>query len=146
MFQAIIFNNPNNPLGKVFTLPEIEQICHLCKQHDVLMIRYDSYNFPWVTFGAFTLSLSYTVCTYVWSFHFPVIWCDPFTFPMIRPLPPKTLCDYILSFEYSYLLGVVLQFLWYYDKGERIDPIFIICRGSFTFYVMRWGHISACYW
>jgi hypothetical protein len=42
---------------------------------------------------------------------------------MIRPLPPKTLCDYILSFEYSYLLGVVLQFLWYYDKGERIDPI-----------------------
>jgi len=41
--KAIIFNNPNNPLGKVFTVEEISQICKLCCEHDVLMISDDVY-------------------------------------------------------------------------------------------------------
>ena len=41
--KAIIFNNPNNPLGKVFTRPEIEEIANLCKKHNVLMISDDVY-------------------------------------------------------------------------------------------------------
>merc|ERR1719342_125174 len=36
--KAIIFNNPNNPLGKVFSLEEIKEICNLCIANDVLMI------------------------------------------------------------------------------------------------------------
>jgi len=41
--KAIIFNNPNNPLGKVFTEEEILDICRLCEEHDVLMISDDVY-------------------------------------------------------------------------------------------------------
>jgi len=41
--KAIIFNNPNNPLGKVFSKSEIEEICGLCQEHDVLMISDDVY-------------------------------------------------------------------------------------------------------
>ena len=41
--KAIIINNPNNPLGKVFSRPELEQICALCKKHDVLIISDDVY-------------------------------------------------------------------------------------------------------
>ena len=41
--KAIIFNNPNNPLGKVFTRAEIRELCSLCCQHDVLMISDDVY-------------------------------------------------------------------------------------------------------
>ena len=41
--KAIIFNNPNNPLGKVFTRAEIEKIANLCKKHNVLMISDDVY-------------------------------------------------------------------------------------------------------
>jgi len=41
--KAIIFNNPNNPLGKVFSLDEITEICDLCCQNDVLMISDDVY-------------------------------------------------------------------------------------------------------
>lgn len=41
--KAIIFNNPNNPLGKVFTRAEIEEIANLCKKHNVLMISDDVY-------------------------------------------------------------------------------------------------------
>ena len=41
--KAIIFNNPNNPLGKVFTRAEITELCSLCCQHDVLMISDDVY-------------------------------------------------------------------------------------------------------
>jgi len=41
--KAIIFNNPNNPLGKVFNASEIKEICDLCQQHDVLMISDDVY-------------------------------------------------------------------------------------------------------
>jgi len=41
--KAIIFNNPNNPLGKVFSQPEIQAICDLCISHDTLMISDDVY-------------------------------------------------------------------------------------------------------
>ena len=41
--KAIIFNNPNNPLGKVFQRPEIEAIAELCKKHNVLVISDDVY-------------------------------------------------------------------------------------------------------
>jgi len=41
--KAIIFNNPNNPLGKVFNRGEIQEICDLCLEHDVLMISDDVY-------------------------------------------------------------------------------------------------------
>lgn len=41
--KAIIFNNPNNPLGKVFDKSEIQAICDLCIQHNVLCISDDVY-------------------------------------------------------------------------------------------------------
>ena len=41
--KAIIFNNPNNPLGKVFQRHEIEEIANLCKKHNVLVISDDVY-------------------------------------------------------------------------------------------------------
>merc|ERR1719225_653269 len=41
--KAIIFNNPNNPLGKVFQRKEIEEIANLCKKHNVLVISDDVY-------------------------------------------------------------------------------------------------------
>ena len=41
--KAIIFNNPNNPLGKVYNRKEIEMIADLCKKHNVLCISDDVY-------------------------------------------------------------------------------------------------------
>ena len=41
--KAIIYNNPNNPLGKVFTRNEISDICSLCIENDVLMISDEVY-------------------------------------------------------------------------------------------------------
>ena len=41
--KAIIYNNPNNPLGKVFTRSEITDICSLCMEKDVLMISDEVY-------------------------------------------------------------------------------------------------------
>ena len=41
--KAIIFNNPNNPLGKVYRRHEMEQIANLCKKHNVLMISDEVY-------------------------------------------------------------------------------------------------------
>ena len=41
--KAIIFNNPNNPLGKVFQRHEIQTIADLCQQHNVLVISDDVY-------------------------------------------------------------------------------------------------------
>ena len=43
IFSNNLFNNPNNPLGKVFSLEEIEEICNLCIANDVLMISDDVY-------------------------------------------------------------------------------------------------------
>jgi len=41
--KAIILNNPNNPLGKVFSMAELSEICSLVCSHDVLMISDDVY-------------------------------------------------------------------------------------------------------
>jgi len=41
--KAIIYNNPNNPLGKVYQKQEIEMIADLCKKHKVLCISDDVY-------------------------------------------------------------------------------------------------------
>ncbi|ESN92749.1 hypothetical protein HELRODRAFT_108146 [Helobdella robusta] len=41
--KMIIVNNPNNPLGKVFTREELEFIGDLCKKHDVLILADEVY-------------------------------------------------------------------------------------------------------
>ena len=41
--KAIIFNNPNNPLGKVYQKHEIEEIADLCKKYNVLIISDEVY-------------------------------------------------------------------------------------------------------
>ena len=41
--KAIIFNNPNNPVGKVFTRVEIALICNLCVEHNVVVIADEVY-------------------------------------------------------------------------------------------------------
>jgi aminotransferase len=42
--RAIIINTPNNPTGKVFTRPELEQIARLCQQWDVIAITDEIYD------------------------------------------------------------------------------------------------------
>jgi aspartate/methionine/tyrosine aminotransferase len=41
--KAIILNTPNNPTGKVFSLPELEFIAALCQEHDALAITDEIY-------------------------------------------------------------------------------------------------------
>ena len=41
--KAIIINTPNNPLGKVFTLVELQEIADLCCEHDCLAITDEIY-------------------------------------------------------------------------------------------------------
>eukprot|EP00096_Caligus_rogercresseyi_P014770 TRINITY_DN725_c0_g1_i5.p1 TRINITY_DN725_c0_g1~~TRINITY_DN725_c0_g1_i5.p1 ORF type:complete len:424 (-),score=135.33 TRINITY_DN725_c0_g1_i5:169-1440(-) len=41
--KAIIFNNPNNPLGKVYSREEIQMVADLCIKHNVLCISDDVY-------------------------------------------------------------------------------------------------------
>lgn len=41
--KAIIYNNPNNPLGKVYKREEMEVIANLCKKHNVVCISDDVY-------------------------------------------------------------------------------------------------------
>jgi aminotransferase len=41
--RAIVFNSPNNPTGKVFTLKELETIAEFCQRHDVLAITDEIY-------------------------------------------------------------------------------------------------------
>jgi aminotransferase len=41
--RAIVFNSPNNPTGKVFSLPELETIAALCREHDLLAITDEIY-------------------------------------------------------------------------------------------------------
>ncbi|KAK3771364.1 hypothetical protein RRG08_050415 [Elysia crispata] len=48
--KLIIFNTPNNPLGKVFTLEEMTEIADLCKKHDVVCVSDEVYE--WMTYGA----------------------------------------------------------------------------------------------
>ena len=47
--KAIIFNNPNNPLGKVYQKHEIEMVAELCKKHNVLVISDDVYEHMVIT-------------------------------------------------------------------------------------------------
>ncbi|GFN88331.1 kynurenine--oxoglutarate transaminase 3 [Plakobranchus ocellatus] len=47
--KLIIFNTPNNPLGKVFSLEEMTEIADLCKKHDVVCISDEVYE--WMTYG-----------------------------------------------------------------------------------------------
>ncbi|XP_071480843.1 kynurenine--oxoglutarate transaminase 3-like [Diadema antillarum] len=41
--KAIIVNNPNNPLGKIFSKEELTVIADLCKEHDVMCISDEVY-------------------------------------------------------------------------------------------------------
>uniref|UniRef100_A0A5F9CRR1 Kynurenine--oxoglutarate transaminase 1 n=1 Tax=Oryctolagus cuniculus TaxID=9986 RepID=A0A5F9CRR1_RABIT len=41
--KALVLNTPNNPLGKVFSKAELELVAHLCRQHDVLCISDEVY-------------------------------------------------------------------------------------------------------
>jgi aminotransferase len=41
--RAIVFNSPNNPTGKVFSLRELEIIADLCQRHDVIAITDEIY-------------------------------------------------------------------------------------------------------
>ena len=41
--KAIIINTPNNPLGKVFTLAELQEIAELCCEHDCIAITDEIY-------------------------------------------------------------------------------------------------------
>ena len=43
--KAIILNNPNNPLGKVFTVEEIEEIAALCCEYDCLAVTDEMYEY-----------------------------------------------------------------------------------------------------
>ncbi|KAF6036560.1 CCBL2 [Bugula neritina] len=46
--KLIILNTPNNPLGKVFTRPELELIADLCIKHDVACVADEVYE--WMTY------------------------------------------------------------------------------------------------
>lgn len=41
--KILILNTPHNPLGKVFTLEELEMISEMCKKYDVLVISDEVY-------------------------------------------------------------------------------------------------------
>jgi aminotransferase len=41
--KAIVFNSPNNPTGKVFSLRELELIAELCQRHNVIAITDEIY-------------------------------------------------------------------------------------------------------
>jgi aminotransferase len=41
--KAIVFNSPNNPSGKVFSLRELETISELCQRHNVIAITDEIY-------------------------------------------------------------------------------------------------------
>uniref|UniRef100_A0A8C3WG87 Kynurenine--oxoglutarate transaminase 1 n=1 Tax=Catagonus wagneri TaxID=51154 RepID=A0A8C3WG87_9CETA len=41
--KALVLNTPNNPLGKVFSKPELELVASLCQQHDVVCIADEVY-------------------------------------------------------------------------------------------------------
>ena len=43
--KAIIINTPNNPLGKVFTLAELQEIAELCCEHDCIAITDEIYEY-----------------------------------------------------------------------------------------------------
>jgi aminotransferase len=54
--RAVIVNTPHNPTGKVFTRDELEQIAALCREHDVLAITDEIYEY--ITFDAEHVSIA----------------------------------------------------------------------------------------
>ncbi|KAI0235356.1 Kynurenine--oxoglutarate transaminase 3, partial [Lamellibrachia satsuma] len=48
--KAIFLNNPNNPVGKVYTLSELQMVAELCKKHDVVVFADDVYE--WLVYGS----------------------------------------------------------------------------------------------
>lgn len=47
--RAILFSNPSNPTGKVFTQAEIEGLARIAKRHDLILITDETYDF--LTYG-----------------------------------------------------------------------------------------------
>ncbi len=43
--KFILINTPNNPCGKVFSRPELEQIAGLCRRHDTLCVTDEIYEY-----------------------------------------------------------------------------------------------------
>ena len=41
--KAIIINNPNNPLGKVYSLSELENVARFCKEQNIVCISDEVY-------------------------------------------------------------------------------------------------------
>ncbi len=41
--KALIFNNPNNPLGKVYKRDELEKVADLAKKYNVVVITDEVY-------------------------------------------------------------------------------------------------------
>ncbi|XP_061071807.1 kynurenine--oxoglutarate transaminase 1-like isoform X5 [Conger conger] len=50
--KAIVLNTPNNPLGKVYKLEELQMIADLCVKHDVVCISDEVYE--WLTYDGAT--------------------------------------------------------------------------------------------
>jgi len=43
--RAILLNTPANPSGKIFTLPEIEQVAAVCREHDLFLFTDEIYEY-----------------------------------------------------------------------------------------------------
>ncbi|MFQ6026949.1 MAG: pyridoxal phosphate-dependent aminotransferase [Dehalococcoidia bacterium] len=43
--KAIIVNNPNNPTGRVYTRPELENVSRLAQEHDLLVVCDETYEY-----------------------------------------------------------------------------------------------------
>jgi aminotransferase len=43
--RAILLNTPANPSGKIFTLPELEQVAAVCHEHDLFLITDEIYEY-----------------------------------------------------------------------------------------------------
>lgn len=48
--KAILLNTPHNPLGKVFTVAELDEIAAVCREHDLIAVTDEVYEH--LTFGA----------------------------------------------------------------------------------------------
>ncbi|UJR30164.1 hypothetical protein I4U23_017704 [Adineta vaga] len=48
--RLIIINTPNNPIGKVFTLEELEHIASLCQKYNVICVSDEVYE--WITYDS----------------------------------------------------------------------------------------------
>ncbi|KAH8033988.1 hypothetical protein HPB51_018499 [Rhipicephalus microplus] len=51
--KMIVVNNPNNPLGKVFSREELQLIAELCKQHNVICLMDEVYE--WILYEGIEL-------------------------------------------------------------------------------------------